>query len=62
MAGPFSPVVDGPGGFLPEHPRILRQKGQFAKVKYMSGLVRDSGAFIAGNNNILNVTQFIHIF
>ena len=33
------PTTDGPGGFLPEMPNALRQKGEFAKVPILAGVV-----------------------
>ncbi|KAL0578841.1 hypothetical protein V5O48_003165 [Marasmius crinis-equi] len=39
----FSPTLDGPGGFLPERPSKLWEKGQFARLPFIAGNVLDEG-------------------
>ncbi|ELU08011.1 hypothetical protein CAPTEDRAFT_93848 [Capitella teleta] len=48
LAGPFAPVVDG--DLLPKSPKVLREEGEFLKVKIMAGLTRDEGAYYAKNS------------
>jgi len=40
----FSVVVDGAGGFVPEPPRALLERGDFAKVPYLLGSNNDEGS------------------
>lgn len=40
----MAPVIDGPGGFIPDFPAVLRDKEQFNKVPIMSGNTRDDGS------------------
>ena len=47
LAGPFGPVVDGPGGILPDKPKTLRENGKFMKMKIISGVTTDEGAYFA---------------
>ncbi len=46
LAGPFGPVVDGI--VLRNEPRILRQDKEFMHIKVMAGVMRDDGAYLAG--------------
>jgi len=40
------PVVDGPGGFIPDMPYLLRERGEFNQdIKLMSGFLSDDGSF-----------------
>ena len=48
MWGPFGPVVDGPGGLLPEHPVQIRESQDFLKVPIIAGVTKDEGAYLAG--------------
>jgi hypothetical protein len=41
---PWVPVLDGPGGLLPELPSILLEKGEFSNLPYISGTTLDEGA------------------
>lgn len=43
----MAPVVDGPGGFLPDTPYNLRQNGQFEPVPLLTGITRNGGAMFA---------------
>ena len=52
----FSPTPDAEGGVLPEHPAVLRERGEFTKVPLLTG--RTSGEFaivvdIVGMNLLL---------
>jgi carboxylesterase type B len=49
LAGPFAPVVDGPGGILPDSPQNLRSQNKTMKVKIIAGLTLDEGAYYARN-------------
>jgi len=40
---PWSPTIDGPGGFIPELPSQLFAKGIFAKLPFISGTNLDEG-------------------
>jgi hypothetical protein len=40
----MAPVIDGPGGFIPDFPAVLRDNEQFNKVPIMSGNTRDDGS------------------
>ncbi|KAJ7059294.1 extracellular triacylglycerol lipase precursor [Mycena amicta] len=42
-ATPWDPVLDGPGGLIPDLPSVLFQKGQFAKLPFISGTNLDEG-------------------
>lgn len=48
MWGPFGPVVDGPDGYLPYKPRIIREEGDFMDIPIMAGLNKEEGAYLAG--------------
>jgi para-nitrobenzyl esterase len=39
----FGPVIDGPGGFLPDQPRTLLDAGRFVHVPYLLGSNNDEG-------------------
>lgn len=40
---PWVPVIDGPGGLLPEIPSALLQKGNISDLPYISGTTLDEG-------------------
>ncbi|KAJ3802303.1 Alpha/Beta hydrolase protein, partial [Lentinula aff. detonsa] len=40
---PWSPAIDGEGGFMPELPSLLFAKGTFAKIPFISGTNLDEG-------------------
>ena len=45
----FIPCVDGEGGFLPEIPVDLRNKGQFANVSILTGHTnKETSLFFTG--------------
>ena len=39
----FVPVIDGPGGLLPDTPSTLLAAGNFSKIPFMAGTVLDEG-------------------
>ncbi|KAK6996541.1 carboxylic ester hydrolase [Favolaschia claudopus] len=43
---PFVPVLDGPGGLLPELPSGLIAKGKFARLPFITGANLDEGTFL----------------
>ena len=40
---PFSPVIDGPGGVIPDFPSRLFARGEFARIPFISGTDLDEG-------------------
>ncbi|KAJ3838824.1 esterase 1 [Lentinula raphanica] len=49
---PWSPAIDGGGGFLPDYPSLLFAKGTFAKLPFISGTNLDEGTlFIPPTGN-----------
>ncbi|KIK65980.1 hypothetical protein GYMLUDRAFT_158649 [Collybiopsis luxurians FD-317 M1] len=55
---PWSPTIDGPGGFMPELPSLLFRKGIFAKIPFISGTNMDEGTlFTSPTENY--TTEFI---
>jgi carboxylesterase type B len=44
---PFWPVVDGPGGVIPDKPKKLWDAGKFAKVPFIGGTNLDEGTYDA---------------
>lgn len=43
----FVPVIDGPGGIVPDLPSVLYSQGHFAKVALLTGQNTDEGKFIS---------------
>ncbi|KAJ7914432.1 extracellular triacylglycerol lipase precursor [Mycena leptocephala] len=44
---PWNPVIDGPGGLIPDLPSVLFKRGQFARLPFIAGTNQDEGtAFI----------------
>ncbi|OCB90794.1 esterase 1 [Sanghuangporus baumii] len=44
---PFSPVIDGPGGIIPDLPSRLLSRGEFARIPFIAGTNLDEGtAFV----------------
>lgn len=41
----MAPVIDGSGGFLPDHPEALREAGSVAEVSIISGILQDDGSY-----------------
>ncbi|XP_074649307.1 neuroligin-4, Y-linked-like [Tubulanus polymorphus] len=60
IGGPWGASIDGlnPGyspSFLPEHPRVLRKKGLFSRVRLMAGIAMDDGSYyLKGIPNVAN--------
>ncbi|KAJ6586827.1 esterase 1 [Mycena vulgaris] len=42
---PWVPVIDGPGGLLPEMPSVLLEKGKFSNLPCISGTTLDEATF-----------------
>ena len=40
---PFHPTLDGPGGFLPDRPSRLFERGTFARLPFIAGTNLDEG-------------------
>ncbi|KAJ6585387.1 extracellular triacylglycerol lipase precursor [Mycena capillaripes] len=40
---PWAPVLDGPGGLIPELPSALLKRGKFARLPFIAGTVLDEG-------------------
>ncbi|KAJ3856797.1 esterase 1 [Lentinula lateritia] len=57
---PWSPTIDGEGGFMPELPSLLFAKGTFAKIPFISGTNLDE-VFIPPTDNYTSelITEFI---
>ncbi|KAJ7614131.1 esterase 1 [Roridomyces roridus] len=57
---PWDPVIDGPGGIIPELPSVLFSKGQFAKLPFISGTNLDEGTIFT--DPTVNSTEAIAEF
>ncbi|KAJ7136677.1 extracellular triacylglycerol lipase precursor [Mycena epipterygia] len=44
---PWDPVIDGPGGLLPDLPSVLIKRGQFARLPFITGTNQDEGTLFA---------------
>jgi carboxylesterase type B len=42
---PWNPVIDGPGGLIPDLPSVLFKRGQFARLPFIAGTNQDEGAY-----------------
>lgn len=42
----WTPVIDGPGGFIPDLPSKLMAEGHFSRIPFISGTNLDEGMFI----------------
>ncbi|KAJ7178188.1 esterase 1, partial [Mycena filopes] len=40
---PWDPVIDGPGGIIPDLPSVLFKRGQFARLPFIAGTNQDEG-------------------
>ena len=40
----MAPVIDGPGGFIPENPINARANGQVNQVPLITGICREDGS------------------
>ncbi|KAL1750914.1 Alpha/Beta hydrolase protein [Schizophyllum commune] len=56
---PFAPVIDGPGGVVPDMPSTVYAKGEFAKIPTISGNVLDEGTFFIPDLNASFTTDYI---
>jgi para-nitrobenzyl esterase len=54
----FSVVVDGAGGFVPEPPRDLLARGDFAKVPYLLGSNNDEGTLFTLTTSIGSEAEY----
>ncbi|XP_077979545.1 neuroligin-2-like [Glandiceps talaboti] len=60
---PFCPIVDGPGGFMPDDPYTMMVNGDYNKVPWLSGYTRHENGYtllvIPGvNNNGISKKKF----
>ncbi|CAK5266221.1 unnamed protein product [Mycena citricolor] len=55
---PWDPVIDGPGGLIPELPSLMLAKGEFSKLPFIAGTNMDEGTVFA--NAQLNSTAEIN--
>jgi len=55
---PFQPVIDGPGGLIPDIPSKLLAKGQFTKLPFISGTNNDEGTIFTPTTTD-NITDFV---
>lgn len=49
---PWDPVIDGPGGLIPDLPSVLFGRGQFARLPFIAGTNLDEGASNAKSNSL----------
>ncbi|KAJ7131214.1 esterase 1 [Mycena epipterygia] len=54
---PWDPVIDGPGGIIPDLPSVLFKRGQFARLPFIAGTNLDEGT--AFTPQIINSTDEI---
>lgn len=54
----FAPVVDGPGGFLPDQARTLFDEGKIAKVPYILGSNNDEGTLFVLGLTVSTATDY----
>ncbi|KAF7305595.1 Carboxylic ester hydrolase [Mycena chlorophos] len=57
---PWQPLIDGPGGLIPELPSALFKKGQFTKLPFISGTNLDEGTLftntaVNGEANVFDI-------
>ncbi|KAJ7700405.1 esterase 1 [Mycena rosella] len=45
-AFPWDPVIDGPGGLIPDLPSVLFSRGQFSRLPFMAGTNLDEGTIL----------------
>ncbi|KAJ7614302.1 Carboxylesterase family-domain-containing protein [Mycena polygramma] len=43
---PFQPVIDGPGGLIPDVPSVFLNRGQFARLPFIAGTTLDEGTIL----------------
>nr|GAT48218.1 predicted protein [Mycena chlorophos] len=56
---PWQPLIDGPGGLIPELPSVLFEKGEFAKMPFISGTNLDEGTLFLGTSLFGNTTSSV---
>ncbi|KAJ6606213.1 esterase 1 [Mycena vulgaris] len=56
-AFPWDPVIDGPGGLIPDLPSVLFKRGQFARLPFIAGTNLDEGTLFI--NQAINSTEEI---
>jgi hypothetical protein len=44
---PWEPVIDGPGGLIPDLPSVLFKRGQFARLPFIAGTNLDEGDMLS---------------
>ncbi|KAJ7507024.1 esterase 1 [Mycena galericulata] len=54
---PWDPVIDGPGGIIPDLPSVLFQRGQFARLPFIAGTNQDEGTLFT--DTTVNSTEEI---
>jgi carboxylesterase type B len=55
---PWTPVLDGPGGLIPDLPSVLFKRGQFARLPFISGTNQDEGTLFTPTT--INSTEEIN--
>ncbi|KAK7042562.1 carboxylic ester hydrolase [Favolaschia claudopus] len=55
---PWVPVIDGPGGLIPDLPSVLFKRGQFARLPFIAGTNLDEGTLFTPP--AVNATQQVH--
>ncbi|KAJ3723866.1 esterase 1 [Lentinula raphanica] len=59
---PWSPAIDGEGGFMPDYPSLLFANGTFAKLPFISGANLDEGTLFippAGNYTTEDISNIL---
>ncbi|KAJ7480304.1 extracellular triacylglycerol lipase precursor [Mycena galericulata] len=54
---PWAPIIDGPGGLIPDLPSVLFERGQFARLPFIAGTNLDEGTIFT--NQAVNSTDEI---
>ncbi|KAJ6552220.1 extracellular triacylglycerol lipase precursor [Mycena vulgaris] len=54
---PWDPVIDGPGGLIPDLPSVLFERGQFARLPFIAGTNQDEGTLFTAQT--INSTEEI---
>ncbi|KAJ7614129.1 extracellular triacylglycerol lipase precursor [Roridomyces roridus] len=52
----WAPVIDGPGGLIPDLPSVLFERGQFARLPFIAGTNWDEGTLFT-YNRVVNTTE-----
>ncbi|KAJ7118439.1 extracellular triacylglycerol lipase precursor [Mycena crocata] len=55
---PWDPVIDGPGGIVPDLPSVLFKQGHFARLPFISGTNQDEGTLFT--DQTINSTEEIN--